>query len=136
MQLETQLADLQGQRNQLQQSELEKQGLQQQQQQLETQAGTLTASYQRLLALTAAVGEIEQLEERRDRIQQQLSRLEAARQFEAELRQLVTQGQTQHKHNTAQLQHLLAKVDQLATALAGQGGRCDRPNSDLSRNPR
>jgi len=68
------------------------------------------------------VGEIEQLEERRDRIQQQLSRLEAARQFEAELRQLVTQGQTQHKHNTAQLQHLLAKVDQLATALAGQGG--------------
>jgi len=94
VQLETQLADLQGQRNQLQQSELEKQGLQQQQQQLETQAGTLTASYQRLLALTAAVGEIEQLEERRDRIQQQLSRLEAARQFEAELRQLVTQGQT------------------------------------------
>jgi exonuclease SbcC len=121
LQLEAQLADLQEQRNQLQQSELEKQGLQHQQQQLETQAGTLTAAYQRLLALTAAVGEIEQLEERRDRIQQQLSRLEAARQFEAELRQLVTQGQTQHEHNTAQLQHLLAKVEQLATALAGQG---------------
>jgi exonuclease SbcC len=120
VQLETQLATLQGQLTQLQQTELERQGLQQQQQQLEQQAATLASACQRLLDLIPAVEGMGSLEERRDRIQQQLSRLEAARQFEAELRQIVTQGRAQHEQDTAQLQNLLAKVERLATTLADQ----------------
>lgn len=121
VQLETQLADLQNQLEELKQKQLESQGLEQQLQQLKQQADTLEKSCRRLSELATAVGEIEGLGERRDRIQQQLSRLEAARQFEGELRQIVCNGETQHLHGSESLQTLLAEFEPFTGTLSPEG---------------
>ncbi|WP_008318345.1 AAA family ATPase [Leptolyngbya sp. PCC 6406] len=88
------------------------QALEQQRSQLETQATQATQIIARLDALAANLTSIPELEQQRDRLQQQLSRLEAARQFEAELRQLVTRGEAscdRHRAKTA------TALDTLAT---------------------
>jgi exonuclease SbcC len=118
--LETQVVDLRHQLDQLQQRQLEEQNLQQQLQHLQQQAASLAESCQHLETLQAAVAEIEVLEEGRDRTQQQLSRLHAARQFEGELRQLVQQSQTQHHHSQAQMEMLLKELADLAASLSTQ----------------
>ncbi|MBE7381141.1 MAG: SMC family ATPase [Leptolyngbya sp. SIO1E4] len=92
-QLETQLQELQQQQTVLAQVKGELQATENQATHLATQVEHTTQTIDRLQALTTTVAEIPALEQQRDRLQQQLSRVEAARQFEAELQQLVSQGQ-------------------------------------------
>jgi exonuclease SbcC len=69
--------------------ELAQQRLEQQLQGLREEWRKLAVEIEQLQGLAATVQEIPDLEQRRDRLQEQLSRIETARQFEAELRQLV-----------------------------------------------
>jgi exonuclease SbcC len=117
IELETQTAALHQYIAQLQKQQLEGQNLEQQLKQLQHQAQSLEQTCQRLAALQDSVASIGPLEERRDRIQQQLSRLEAARQFEAELRQLVAQSQEQQNQEQATIQAFLKEVEVLAAGI-------------------
>ena len=108
--LEGQVADLQNQINHFGQLQLEQQSLEQQLQQLQLQVTTLDQTSQRLQDLAQAVEEITPLETHRDRIQQQISRLDAARQFEAELRQLASRATERHQHQQAILPPLLQEM--------------------------
>ena len=65
----------------------------QQQQHLDQQIAQVETALADLTTLATQVGPLEPLTQQRDRLQQQLSHLEAAQQFEAELQTLVTQGQ-------------------------------------------
>ena len=108
--LEKQQKDLQNQLAHLQQLYLQKQTLEQQFQQLQQQASALEASCQHLVGLEPAVKEIEGLEEQRDLVQQQQSRLNAARQFEAELQDLVSRGKSQHRENNALIREFFSAI--------------------------
>jgi exonuclease SbcC len=83
----------------------------------------LATEISRIEQLEAVVDQIPDLEQRRDRLQEQLSRIEAAQQFEADLRQLVavavTKRDRQQVHATqalAVLQQVQQSVPMLATA--------------------
>ncbi|MEO0985557.1 MAG: SMC family ATPase [Cyanobacteria bacterium J06639_14] len=91
--LENQLQELQQQQNALAQVQGELQATTTQATQLTAQIEQTVQEIERLQALSTTVTAIPELEQQRDRLQQQLSRMEAAQQFESELRQLVTQGQ-------------------------------------------
>ena len=90
--LETQLQDLQRQQTALAQVQGAFQAIDRQAVQLAQTIAQVTQDIQRLQALTITVAAIPALEQQRDRLQQQLSRVEAAKQFEAELQQLVHRG--------------------------------------------
>lgn len=62
--------------------------------QLRSEQTRLLQEVERLQRLTVSVEQIPDLEQRRDRLQEHLTRVEAARQFEAELRQLVEEGES------------------------------------------
>jgi exonuclease SbcC len=109
-QLEVQQQQVKDQLKQLQLLELKGQNLDQQLQDLQQQATSLEQSCQRLGGLQAAVGEITALEEQRDRIQQQSSRIHAARQFQAELEELVRRSKTQQQHQSPTLTATLAAI--------------------------
>ena len=79
--------------NQLQAYKLEQQNLSRQLAKFQTDQVKLTELVDRIPGLQSAVAQIADLEQKRDRLQEQLSRVEAATQFEAELRQLVTNGE-------------------------------------------
>ena len=99
--LEAQLKDLQQQQTALAQVRGELQASEKQARQQTQQAQNLTQAIAQLQGLEAAIAQLPEVEQQRDRLQQQLSRLEAARQFEAELRHLVQQGQTNcDRHQT------------------------------------
>ena len=133
IQLETELRDYQQQQHTLAQAQGQLAALQRQQAQL---AKTLLERRQALAALNALeeqVAQIPTLEADRDRLQQQISRIEAARQFEADLRRIIagetTAGETLQAQTQAALQHLAtleaqgpgqhsAAVAALKTALA------------------
>ncbi len=117
VQLENQQKDWQRQIDRLQQLALEKQTLDQQLLQIQQQAKTVEASCQRLAELEPATAEIPQLEKRRDRTQQQLNRLNAARQFEQELRDLVHQCQNQQREHRVTWQESWADIEQKLTNL-------------------
>ncbi len=68
-----------------------------------------------IAALARTVEQIPVLEQHQQRYQQQLSRVEAAQQFEAELRQILRQGEAQRNHHLTQVeqaQDAVAKVQQ------------------------
>ncbi|MEM9449271.1 MAG: SMC family ATPase [Cyanobacteria bacterium P01_E01_bin.6] len=73
----------------------------------------LAEEIRRIQALATEVEQIADLEQRRDRLQSQLSRVEAAKQFEQELRQLVTTAG--HKRDSLQenVQSILAILQEL-----------------------
>ncbi|MEM1289979.1 MAG: SMC family ATPase [Cyanobacteria bacterium P01_H01_bin.162] len=68
----------------------------------------------RLQALEQTVAVASDLAPQRDRLQQQLSRLEAARQFETELQQLVSQGRETSDRTQAQVAEALQALAQLS----------------------
>jgi len=126
--LEPQVAhqsELEAQISRLQQ---EQRQLQDQQGQLQRCQGQLAGITQQLVALQTDIDHrqtlapqaeaIADLEAQRDRIQQQLSRLEAARQFQQELEALADQGQAALAQHRPQVALALAHIDELQTAVA------------------
>lgn len=93
--LERQHSEVGEQLQKLQTLKLEQRTIQHRITQLERQQATLAQEIQHLQSLKADVAQIPAWEKQRDRLQEQLSRIEAAKQFEAELRQLVHQAKTQ-----------------------------------------
>ncbi|NEQ97140.1 MAG: SMC family ATPase [Cyanothece sp. SIO2G6] len=78
----------------------------------------------RIEALEPEVGSIPDLEQQRDRLQSHLSRVEVAKQFEAEFRQIVTQTMGQRDRQSPLIQ---TTIDQLRQVLA------NAPPPDLQR---
>ncbi len=93
MELEQQQEHLQEQLQQLKALKLEQQNQARQLKKLQTEGDRLRQEIETIQALETTILQIPELEQRRDRLQEQLSRIEAARQFEAELRQLVAVGE-------------------------------------------
>jgi exonuclease SbcC len=116
-QLEAQQQALKTQLDQYHLQRLQQQAWQQQQQHLTQRHQQVNQSRDRVQALKPAVAEIAGLEAQRDRIQQQLSRLAAGRQFEAEITALVRDSQQQRQAHDASLQaalqDLMALVDSI-----------------------
>jgi DNA repair protein SbcC/Rad50 len=71
--------------------------------QLNERQTQIQQSIQKLESLKATIDEIPELEAQQQRYQQQLSRIAAATQFEADLRQILTQAETRDKLHTKQL---------------------------------
>ena len=109
--LEAQLMQRRENLEHLQQRQLERQALEQQIHQLQSQAVSLEQTCQNLIKLQAAVVELEELEEKRDRIQQKLSRVNAARQFETELRHLVEYGRSTHLAYASKRQQVVRDLE-------------------------
>jgi exonuclease SbcC len=88
-----------------------------QHQQLADQAQRWQQSYDRLQPLVAPVAEIPTLEAERDRLQQQISRLAMARQFEADLQALVDDSQQRWNNQTDTATALIADLTALLSTL-------------------
>ena len=107
--------------NQLQASKAEQQNLARQIGKLQTEQTKLAAELAQIRSLEAKIAQIPELEQKRDRLQEQLSRIEAAKQFEAELRQLVSDGETRgdrHQDTAEQALAILRQVQQTVPLLA------------------
>jgi exonuclease SbcC len=111
--LERQLADATQQLQRLQSCETEKGNLEQYLTRLRHDWRQVTKEIERLRGLEASIAEIPQLEQQRDRVQSQLSRIEAARQFEAELRQLVVQAETKREQVQATTELALEQLQRV-----------------------
>lgn len=85
--------------NQLQAYRLEQQNLSRQLDKFQTHQIKLKEAIDHLPALQSSIAQIAELEQKRDRLREQLSRIETATQFEAELRQLVTNGEARRDHH-------------------------------------
>ncbi len=84
--------------------------------QLEIRRRQVGQEIEALEAFGAIVQKIPQLEEQQQRYQQQLSRIDAATQFEADLRQIVTQAQTREGIYTQHIQSATATLKELQQA--------------------
>ncbi|NEP18855.1 MAG: SMC family ATPase [Leptolyngbya sp. SIO4C1] len=115
--LEQQRADLAAQQQALSQAQLKQEALMAQQTSLAQQQQTTQAEIERLQAFSDSVAQIPQWEAQRQRLQQQLSRLEAAQQFEAELQQLVRRTQTEQATYSTQTEAALQSLADLQTRL-------------------
>ena len=91
--LETQQAEIAKQQQVLQKVGVERQGVQDRLSRLTQEMEQLGGEIQHLQGLASLIQQIPEWEQRRDRLQEQLSRIEAAKQFEKDLRQLVSQSQ-------------------------------------------
>lgn len=116
-QLEAQLVQGQRQLEDLRRAEIQCQGYQTQQRQLDPQRQELLQRQSYLQSLQPEVAQIASQEEQRDRLQQQLSRLAAARQFEAELKILVTTSQQRWVSQETDLDAVLQELDQLVESI-------------------
>ncbi|MBW4467232.1 MAG: SMC family ATPase [Pegethrix bostrychoides GSE-TBD4-15B] len=122
--LERRQAELTEQLNQLQLLKREQQSLSQQLSQSQQQQAELQQALAQIPAHQAAISQLPALEQKRERIQEQLSRMEAAQQFEAELRQLVTLGESRHDQYETQAEEALAL---LQAALQASGTFANAP---------
>jgi DNA repair protein SbcC/Rad50 len=116
-QLESQQQDWQRQLDQLRQLDLQRQSWHSQRQQLEQQQSQIAQTRDRMVGLQPAVEQIVTLEGQRDRVQQQLSRLAAARQFEAEIQTLVSTSRHQQQTQAADLEQLLQDFETLVATV-------------------
>jgi exonuclease SbcC len=115
--LQQELDALQQQQQHLAQAQGALQAMQQQRNQLEHNGQEAAEAIAQLEALRPQVAIRSDLERQRDRLQQQLSRLEAARQFEQELQQLVTRGQDTCQDYQADAKQALAALEALEQSL-------------------
>lgn len=111
--LEQQQTAVTDQLNQLQAFKLEQQNLSRHLSSLQAESQTLLQEIEQTQARQTEVNQIPALEQKRDRLQEQLSRVEAAKQFEAELRQLVTMGESQRDQHQFQAEQALAVLHQI-----------------------
>jgi exonuclease SbcC len=119
--LEQQQAAVVERLNQIQANKAEQQNLSRQFAKLQSQQGSLSQDMERIQALHQTIATIPELEQKRDRLQEQLSRVEAAKQFEAELRQLVAEGEDKrdrHQLNADTALATLREMQQLVPLLA------------------
>lgn len=89
-------------------------------QQLKTRQSQLQKELDHLASLAAIVQTLPDLEDQQQRYQQQLSRITAARQFEADLRRIFTQAQGQQQIQTADLKSAQGLLGELAKQLPQQ----------------
>lgn len=115
--LEQQLAAVNQALQQIQAVHVQAQATQQQSQQASRQLEALRAEIAQIQRLNAQVQQIPELEKKRDRIQEQLSRVEAAKQFEAELHQLVSTGQERHDHYQTKAATALSTLKELQRSM-------------------
>jgi len=99
----------------LKRCDLERRNLEQQINLYRGEWKTLAQEIRRIQALKPEVESIPSLEHQRDRLQLQLSRVDAARQFEQELRQLMIHGEQQRDRTQHEMQSILARLDKLQT---------------------
>lgn len=111
--LEQQQSAVVDQLNQLQALKAEQQTVLRQLQTLEAEQTKLREEIAQAQTRQAEVDQIPALEQKRDRLQEQLSRVEAAKQFEAELRQLVTAGESRRDHYQQQAEQALEVLVQV-----------------------
>ncbi|MGJ3246381.1 MAG: AAA family ATPase [Elainellaceae cyanobacterium] len=119
--LETQQHQAIEQLQQLHAVALEHQALSAQMQKLRATHARITQDIQRIQALAASVSQIAELEAQRDRLQEQMSRVDAARQFEAELQQLVATSEEKrdrHQVDVHDALKILADVQRVVPLLA------------------
>jgi exonuclease SbcC len=116
-QLEAQIQLLQQQQQAIAQIQGALQATQEQATQQAQQIEVARQEIQRLETLRETLTEIPDLEQQRDRLQQQLSRIETGRQFEAELRQLVTVGQTTYERYQAQASTAMKTLEALEESI-------------------
>jgi len=115
--LEAQLKTLQQQQNALAQIQGEVQATETQVAQQAQQIDRTHQEIEHLKTLEPTVATVPQLEAQRDRLQQQLSRIEAARQFEAELQQLVSQGRAVYDRHQTQADAALQTLSDLQQSI-------------------
>lgn len=115
--LEAELQALQQQQTALAQLQGELQATKTQVAQLGPPIEQVTQDIERLQALRTTVATIPAIEQQRDRLQQQLSRIEAARQFETELQQLVNQGQATYDRYQGQADEALQTLKSLEESI-------------------
>ncbi|NJR66474.1 MAG: SMC family ATPase [Leptolyngbyaceae cyanobacterium CRU_2_3] len=108
--LEQQQVAMVEQLNQLQALKPEQQNLARQLVRIQAEQTQLATEIERIQALKAKISQISDLEQKRNRLQEQLSRVEAAKQFEAELRQLVSSGEEQRDRQQAEAEKALATL--------------------------
>ncbi len=111
--LEQQQSAIAEQFNQIQAIKLEQQSLSRQITKLQAEQAKLTQEIVRIQALAADADQITELEQRRDRLQEQLSRVEAAKQFEAELRQLVSEGESRGDRHQLQAEDAIDALQKI-----------------------
>jgi exonuclease SbcC len=111
--LEQQQVDAVDQLNQLQAFKLEQQNLSRQLNHLQAEQAKLLQAIEQTQARQIEVDQIPGLEQKRERLQEQLSRIEAAKQFEAELRQLVTLGETRRDQHQCQVEQALEMLNSM-----------------------
>ncbi|ASC73144.1 putative DNA double-strand break repair Rad50 ATPase [Halomicronema hongdechloris C2206] len=115
--VETQLNQVNQQLQQLQQARLEHQAAQRQLTTLESRLTQVQQQIDALQTQQAQLQDLPELVQRCDRIRQHLSRLEAAQQFEADLRQLVDRHQTRHQDYRQQVEAVLTLMASLQQSL-------------------
>ena len=86
---------------------------------LRTDWKDLSQVIKRINAYEAAVATIPNQEQERDRIQAQISRVDVAKQFEVELREIVSQAETEDEHHNQTIQGAIAHLNQLRTVITG-----------------
>ncbi len=111
LQLEAERVTLQQQIQTFSAVRLQQKSLTQQQQQVEQELKQTESELKRLNGLRAAIADIPQLEQQQARVQEQLSRLAAARQFEQELSALSKTGQARQDSYRTQVGAALRLLD-------------------------
>jgi DNA repair protein SbcC/Rad50 len=111
VELEQQQQAIAEQLQQLQALRLEQQSMQRQQTTLVKRLAKTTADLEHIQALAASVAKVSEYEQQRDRLQEHLSRLEAATQFERDLQQLVSMGETNRDRHDEQVSQAIALLN-------------------------
>lgn len=117
IELEQQQEAIAQQLQQIQALKVEVQSLMQQHTRLKGNRERLMQEIDRLRSLELIINKIPELEQQRDRFQEQLSRIEAAQQFEADLRQLLSDGQEQRDRYQEQAQTALDTLQKMQEAV-------------------
>jgi exonuclease SbcC len=117
VELETQQAAVAESLNQLQALRVEERSLLTQQAKGQRELAEIAEEIQRLQAMAASLPDVLGLEQQRDRLQTQLSRIDAARQFESELQALLTTAEQQRDRHQAQSTTALAALRQMQAGM-------------------
>ena len=115
-QLEAQKQQVEARRQELQQNQMQRETLGKHLQRLRQDWKALSQTIKRIQSLEAEVMGIGDLEQQRDRLQSQLSRVEVAKQFEVELREIVTAIETQGDRHQDRVQEALTRFQHLQAA--------------------
>ncbi|GAB4459750.1 MAG: SMC family ATPase [Elainellaceae cyanobacterium] len=117
VELEAQQAAVAESLNQLQALRVEERSLLTQQAKGQKELAEIAEEIQRLQAMATSLPDVLGLEQQRDRLQTRLSRIDAARQFESELQNLLTTAEQQRDRHQAQSTAALAALRQMQAGM-------------------